>query len=470
MSGQFGRPLREIAADLQDGRLQAEALAEEAIDNHARFDGPLQAYRTWDADRLRREGTAADLVSKANGPSGPLHGVPVSIKDLFGVSGYPTYAGSPKRLPAKWEREGDLLRRLRAQTGLVSGKAHTVEFAFGGLGTNRHFWGKPRNPWDAVESRVPGGSSSGAGVSLLEGTALLAVGSDTGGSVRIPATLTGNAGIKTTTGRWATNGCVPLSAIMDTVGLLARSVDDLAFGFGALDPRLGDPHRFLNDLERAEASDFRLAVCANGVWDDCSPGVTEAARAAIDAFVVAGAKLVEIDMPEFEAGYAMHLKGSVVSGECAAFLNEELPDWIETLDETVRLRIEDGGGITAREWLHRKEILERLAVVAADRLAGFDALVVPTAPITPPTYAEVEDMDSHVRINRQVFRNTCPVNMLGLCGLTVPAGLDAAGMPVGVTLVGRPMSEERLFAAAHALERVIGRSADRLGRPPMGHD
>ncbi|MBT5415782.1 MAG: amidase [Rhodospirillaceae bacterium] len=470
MSGQFGRPLREIAADLQNGRLSAEALAEEAIDNHRRFDGPLQAYRTWDADRLRREAAAADLVSKANGLAGPLHGIPVSMKDLFGVPGYPTYAGTPKRLPESWERAGDLVRRLRAQSGLVTGKAHTVEFAFGALGTNRHFWGIPRNPWDAVQSRVPGGSSSGAGVSLLEGTALLAVGSDTGGSVRIPATLTGNAGIKTSTGRWATDGCVPLSPIMDTVGLLARSVDDLAFGFGALDPRLGDPYRFLADLERAEPSDFRVAVCENGVWDDCSPGVAEAARAAIDEFVAAGAKLVEIDMPEYTAGYAMHLKGSVVSGECDAFLNEHLPDWVATLDETVRLRIADGGGITAREWLQRKEELARLALAAADRLAGIDALIVPTAPVTPPTYDEVEDVEAHVRVNRQMFRNTCPVNMLGLCGLAVPAGLDAAGMPVGVTLVGRAMTEERLFAAAHAMERVIGRSADRLGRAPLGHD
>lgn len=470
MSGQFGRPLREVAADLQSGKLNAETLAEEAVDNHRRFDAPLQAYRTWDADRVAREGAAADLVRKANGPSGPLHGVPVSVKDLFGVPGYPTYAGTPNRLPESWERAGDFVRRLRRQTAVVSGKAHTVEFAFGALGTNRHFWGIPRNPWDAAQSRVPGGSSSGAGVSLLEGTALLAVGSDTGGSVRIPASLTGNAGIKTTTGRWPTDGCVPLSPIMDTVGLLARSVDDLAYGFGALDPLLGDPRRFLADLERATPSDFRLAVCENGVWDDCSPGVAEAARGAIDEFAAAGAKLVEIDMPEYSAGYAMHLKGSVVSGECDAFLNEYLPGWIETLDETVRLRIADGGGITAREWLSRKNELVRLALAADDRLTGFDALIVPTTPVTPPTYDEVEPLDEHVRVNRQMFRNTCPVNMLRLCGLTLPAGLDAAGMPVGITLVGRAGTEERLFAIAHAMERVIGRSADRLGRAPMGHD
>jgi aspartyl-tRNA(Asn)/glutamyl-tRNA(Gln) amidotransferase subunit A len=202
---------------------------------------------------LRRGCSAASIVchascarpaeSRRRARVGPLQGLPVSIKDLFAAAGYPCLAGSSRRLPADpWERDGPLVAALRRQLGVIMGKTHMVEFAFGGTGHNSH-WGAPYNSWDATAHRSVGGSSSGAGVSLLEGSALLAFGSDTAGSVWIPACMTGTVGLKVTLGRWPTDGVVPLSPTFDTPGLLARSVCDLAYGFAALDPARIPPAR-----------------------------------------------------------------------------------------------------------------------------------------------------------------------------------------------------------------------------------
>ncbi len=467
MTDHLARPIGEIVASLRTGEVKAETLAEEAIANHDRYDPPLGAYKTWDAERLLAQARAADAAAAAGREQGPLHGLPVSAKDLLGVRGYPTFAGTPKQLGAEWEAEGSIMRTVRGQLGVITGKAHTVEFAFGGLGTNPH-WGTPRNPWDAENSRVPGGSSAGAGVSLGQGSAVLAFGTDTGGSVRIPASVTGNVGIKTSVGRWPTDGCVPLSPTLDTIGLLGRSVADLAYGFAALDPHLGAPEPFLAKIERTEPSDLTIGVCENGVWDDCAPGIAEAARGAIDEMVAKGARVVEIDFPEMTAAYEMHLKGSVISAEFDAFLNRALPDWVEALDPTVGRRVADGGSITARELLNRYATLEGMSRRAWARLEAVDVLAVPTVPVTPPTFEEVAALEDHVRINRQVFRNTCPGNLLTLCGLTVPVGLDGAGMPVGLTLFGPKGADEQVFAAGAAFESVIGTPRDRIGTPPMG--
>src|SRR5437763_9209480 len=240
-SDPLSRPLIEIAQDLRDRRVTARELVEIAIARHERVGERLHAYSYWGPEQARAVALAADAAFVAGVSAGPLQGLPVSIKGLFAAQGYPCFAGSSRRLPADpWERDGPLVARLRRQLGVIMGKTHMVEFAFGGTGCNSHH-GPPYNPWDAAAHRSVGGSSSGAGVSLLEGSAVLAFGSDTAGSVRIPACMTGNAGLKVTIGRWSTDGVVPLSFTFDTPGLLASSVSDLAYGFAALDPSGIDP-------------------------------------------------------------------------------------------------------------------------------------------------------------------------------------------------------------------------------------
>ena len=198
-SDPLSRPLIEIARELRERRPTARELVEAAIARHERFGERLHAYSFWAPEQARAVADAADAAFAAGVSAGPLQGLPVSIKDLFAAAGYPCFAGSSRRLPADpWERDGPLVATLRRQLGVIMGKTHMVEFAFGGTGQNSHH-GAPYNPWDAAAHRSVGGSSSGAGVSLLEGSALLAFGSDTAGSVRIPACMTGNAGLKVTT-------------------------------------------------------------------------------------------------------------------------------------------------------------------------------------------------------------------------------------------------------------------------------
>ena len=251
--------------------------------------------------------------------AGPLQGLPVSIKDLFAAAGYPCFAGSSRRLPADpWERDGPLVATLRRQLGVIMGKTHMVEFAFGGTGQNSHH-GAPYNPWDAAAHRSVGGSSSGAGVSLLEGSALLAFGSDTAGSVRIPACMTGNAGLKVTIGRWSTEGVVPLSFTFDTPGLLARSVSDLAYGFAALDPA-GSIRPRLSRAGTRDLTGVRIGVGDPFLWQDCYPGIAETVQEAVDALVRAGAVARDFTLPEAEAAYGVFLDGGLSAIELRSFL------------------------------------------------------------------------------------------------------------------------------------------------------
>src|SRR5262245_2447226 len=269
--------LIEIARDLREKRTRSRDLIEAAIARHERFGERLHAYSHWAPQQARAVAEAADAAFAAGVTVGPLQGLPVSIKDLFAAAGYPCFAGSSRRLPADpWEPDGPLVATLRRQLGVIMGKTHMVEFAFGGTGHNAH-WGAPYNPWDATAHRSPGGSSSGAGVSLLEGSALLALGSDTGGSVRIPACMTGHVGLQTTRGRWSIEGIVPLSRTFDTPGLLARSVVDAAYGFAALDPTTGDPVRFIARASTAALAGMRIGVEDPYFWSDCDPGIGEAA-------------------------------------------------------------------------------------------------------------------------------------------------------------------------------------------------
>jgi aspartyl-tRNA(Asn)/glutamyl-tRNA(Gln) amidotransferase subunit A len=323
-----------------------------------------------------------------------------------------------------------------------------VEFAFGGLGLNAH-WQAPWNPQDRKVHRAPGGSSNGAGVSLGEGTALIALGTDTAGSVRIPASMTGNAGIKTTKGRWSTDGVVPLSATFDTTGLLARSVADLAFAFHQLD---GEPVSALTDL-----NGIRLGRAEGFFWEDTSPGVSERVEEALSLAATDGARVADAALPAARELFELYNKGGIVAPELYAFLAAQLPDWLETLDPRVRRRMDLGKELPAWDYIQRKEGYATLGADAARSLAGIDAIVCPTVPITPPPVADLADDEVYSRTNLLALRNTCPASFLGLCAVTLPAGRDAVGMPVGLQLIGVPGSEARLLAIAMRLERLIAR-------------
>ncbi|MBM3542208.1 MAG: amidase [Alphaproteobacteria bacterium] len=460
MPRQLDRSIAELARDLRAGKLKAAALAEEAIANHERRGKKLNAYKLWKPADARRTARAADAAFKRGYDLGPLQGIPVSVKDLYAVEGWPTYAGSPKRLPREYEVEGPIIRDLRRQLAVFPGKTHTVEFAYGGVGTNLH-WGTPRNPWDAKHPRVPGGSSSGAGVSLCEGSALVALGSDTGGSVRIPASLTGNVGIKTTAGRWPLEGIVPLSPTLDTAGILTKSVADAAYAFADMDPFA----KRLPDLR--SVAGLRIGIADRFFWDGCSPGIVEGVERALKELERAGARLVKFSLPGLKPVYDCFREGGIVSVEFYATLLNKLPAWIKTLDPMVVQRFAKAREMTAAEFVRRLRLFEDNARIANARLPEIDALASPTIAITPPTMAEVSTVEGYGPRNLMILRNTTIGNLLRMCAVTMPVARDRKGMPVGLQLMAAGGDDARLLAIALACEDVLGDGRRRIGTPPM---
>jgi aspartyl-tRNA(Asn)/glutamyl-tRNA(Gln) amidotransferase subunit A len=445
--------LLQLAASLRAGKLSSLELADEALANMR-----LGAYREVQPETLRRQAAAADAAFAAGYEFGPLQGIPLSVKDLFGLPGFQTCAGSPRALPERFERTGPVVKALMRQLALISGKTHTVEFAFGGVGTNPHY-PTPINPWDAQTHRAPGGSTSGGGVSLAEGSAWLALGTDTAGSVRIPAAWTGNVGLKTTAGRWSTAGVVPLSTTLDTVGVLARTVDDVATAFRVID----GPSSW--ELAPPELSRLRFGRCDDFFCRDASPGVAEAYEEGTKRLSAAGATVVDLELPELDVVYKCFLKGGPVAVELAHFLNHELPSWLDTLEPNVKARLADATSTPAVEYLLRRQTLEGANRSVDDRLRHVDALLCPTVANSPPPLDQLTTTQAYARANLLCLRNTSTANYLGLCALTLPVGLDSQGLPVGLQLVTRGGQEERLLAVARAVESCVTPPGG-LGRPP----
>jgi aspartyl-tRNA(Asn)/glutamyl-tRNA(Gln) amidotransferase subunit A len=463
MTDWTSRPISELQAALRAKRLTVQELTEAAIARHTRYGERLRAYKTWDPEAARRQAAAADAAFARGQDLGPLHGIPVSVKDLYGVPGWPTFAGTPKRMSAAWESPGPVVAALTGQRAVVMGKTHTVEFAYGGLGTNPH-WGAPWNPWDAQEHRAPGGSSAGAGVSLVEGSAFVALGTDTGGSVRVPASLTGTVGLKTTKGRWPTDGIVPLSQTLDTPGILTRTAADAALAFAAIEARL---HGAAPRLFTArEVSTLQLAVTKDYFWD-CTADIARAVEGAIRELTDAGASVREITLPEAaEAANAVDL-AALLAVEGYANVAIEFPDWEATLDPHVKRRMEDSRSFSAADYLAALAHLRRVQAAGGARLADIDALLTPTVPISPPRIADVAQWDSYRVANAKALANTSVGNRLGLCAMTLPVGLDAHGMPVGLQLIAAAGRDAHLVEVALAAEGVLGTARDRLGVPPV---
>jgi len=456
-------PLRTQHQRLRNGSLSARELAESSIAAYHRRGAHDNAYLTWNGDAALAHARAVDEVIAQGGDAGALMGMTVSIKDIYAVTGLPTYAGSATRLGGEWERSGPLVRELLSHLPSLMGKTHTVEFAFGGLGSNAH-WGTPRNPWDIHAHRTPGGSSSGAGVSLMSGTASLALGTDTAGSVRIPASMTGVAGLKTTAGRWPTERIVPLSPTLDTPGLLARRVDDLAFAFDALDNAVSG--RRDRVPEPPSLSSLTFGVPEQFFWDACSPGVAETVHDAIAQLQAAGARIVRLELPRTDDAYALFQQGGLAAVELAAFLNDSLPDVLSRLDPNVMARVRAADTTSALDYVSRRKLIEALSAEARATLSQVDAVLTPTVAVTPPTLDSLTPDGAYGTANMAALRNTVMANFMGLCALTLPVGRDSQGMPVGLQAMAAPMQEQRLLAIGMSIESLLGTGDKVLGAPP----
>ncbi|MBV9220763.1 MAG: amidase, partial [Methylobacteriaceae bacterium] len=327
----------------------------------------------------------------------------------------------------------------------------------------------PYNPWDARDQRISGGSSSGAGVSLLEGSALVEIGSDTTGSVRMPASFTGTVGLMVSHGRWSTDGIVPVAPILDAPGILTRTVADLVLAFLALD---GRPARTWNEdaaeFESRPLNGSRIGIPRTLFWDDCSEGVAEGVETAIAEIEKAGAKLVPVEMPEPAAVYEMFQSGHIGTAAVYGMIRGEFSEWWDTLDPNVRDRLErHGASLPAYEYVGRLRRVEGWMRAADAVLADIDAIAFPSVSVTPARLADIATADAYRAHNLAASRNSAVAALLGVTALSLPVALDKAGMPVGLQLAARHGSDPDLIALALSCERVLGTRGQRLGEPPL---
>lgn len=450
------RPLPEVAHALRTGEITARALLDDARSRRESHEPPLGAW-SWIDPAAAEAADRADRRLKGNGHApGPLCGIPVSVKDLYGVRDQPIWAGTARTLPERWSTEGWLVAELRRQGAVFVGRTTTVELAYGAVGTNPHH-GTPRNPHDDADHRIPGGSSCGAGVSLVEGSALVALGTDTGGSIRIPASITGTVGLKTTAGRWPTDGVVPLSTTLDTVGALTRSVADAAWFFAAVDPRWGEPARFHATLAAATAPPLRIGRPAARILSGTAPSIAAAVNSALDALAAQEvAHCREVDGGLLDEAEALYMEGCIVAAECSRLIADDLPDWAALLDPRVAARLRDAPALDSQRYRADQARRRTLAEAAPTLFETVDLLAWPTHLDIPPTVAELHSIDRYLTVNRRLLSSTCVVNTLGLCALTLPVGTDDKGLPVGLHLVAPAGADEELVRAAVRIERTLG--------------
>jgi aspartyl-tRNA(Asn)/glutamyl-tRNA(Gln) amidotransferase subunit A len=402
------------------------------------------------AEAARSAADAADVRAVSSISLGALDGVIVSIKDLFDVAGEPTRAGSKiladEARPAK--SDAVAVRRLRAGGAVIIAKTNMTEIALGAIGANPHF-GTPGNPAD--RARVPGGSSAGAAVAAADGMCEIAIGSDTGGSVRIPAALCGIVGFKPSRQRIPTVGAFPLSTTLDSVGPLARSVADCARADAVMsgEELAGEDSAPPEPLPLAG---LRFGVAQGFPLENMDDIVSAAFSAAIERLQTAGVGVTQETVSVFDEMRQVNAYGGIVQSEACAIHHDRLKRRAADFDPNIRARIERGCAVSAADYIGMLYARERLVRAMDRRLAALDALVMPTTGIVAPTIAEVADPGIFAARNAMLLRNTSVGNFFDLCGISLPL---PAKLPVGLMLLARNGHDHTLLRIAAAVEKML---------------
>ena len=454
------RSVAELARLIREREISPVELARSFLERIDRLDGTLDSMRLVCPERALAEARAAESAILAGEQRGPLHGIPWVAKDLFDVGGLPTSAGTSLRADAIAGEDSTVVARLAAAGMVLLGKANTVQFAYGGAGIN-HDHGTPHNPWQAVH-HLPGGSSSGSAVAVAAGLAPVGLGTDTGGSVRIPASFCGITGLKTTVGQVSRAGVYPLSWTLDSVGPLARTAEDAALVYRSIqgsDPRDPTTHgRPTHDVTAGlhdGVRGMRIAFAESAFWDDADDEVVRAVRDCARVFAELGAPPGSIEFPEAGEALKLNPRAGVIAAEAYTLNRRYIDDHYDELDPFVAFRMIPGREAPAHEYLQATLDRKRLAARAAETLREVDALLCPTTMIPAPPVAEVDvDRETYAEVNVRCLRNTSIGNLLDLCGLSVPCGFTRAGLPIGLTIYGKPFQEELILRAGHAFQQA----------------
>ena len=442
----------ELAHGFARGAWSPVEAAEACLERIERVDPALGAFVAVARAEALEDARRAEREIRAGRTLGPLHGVPVAIKDLFDVAGSPTRAGSKILADAPPAKEdAHAVACLRRAGAVFLGKLALHEFAFGITNTNPHT-GTTRNPWNL--DRVPGGSSGGSGAALAAGLCTLSIGTDTGGSIRIPAAACGVCGLKPTFGRVGRSGVLPLAWSMDHVGPMARDVADLAAMLETLaapDPR--DPAwdaaqgPFSRDTLDAGARGLALAV-PRGLLQDAEPEVASAVEAAIETLVRDGAERVEVALPGFEHAYtAFH---TMLMCEAAAFHRPWLASRPGDYGADVRRGLDMGSLIAATDYVDTRRLQAEFQRGVGSVLERASLIVTPTLPRGAPPIGEPMSREPALAWNRW----TAPFNLAGVPTLSIPCGFDRDGLPVGLQLAGRWRDEATVLRAGAAFQRA----------------
>ncbi|WP_126975118.1 amidase [Frigidibacter oleivorans] len=431
----------ELGRAIGRGEVDPVALTETFLDAAAADpDGP-RIYARLTPDRARAEAAAARDRARSGLRRGPLDGVPVSWKDLFDTAGVATEAGSrllEGRVPG---RDAQVLAHATAAGLICLGKTHMTELAFSGLGVNP-MTATPPNAFDPA--LAPGGSSSGAALSVARGLAAAAIGSDTGGSVRIPSAWNGLVGLKTTHGRLPLDGVVPLAPSFDTVGPLARNVEDCALLLAVLEG--GRPA----DLRGATLAGARLLVLEGAPFDAARDAPVAAFEAAVERMGAAGARVDRADLPM--TGPALALSPLLFATEAYGVWSEVIEAAPDRMYAPVLDRFRGGRGVSAPDYVAGWRRLQALRADWRTAVAGYDAVLLPTAPILPPDVARLSsDAEYFMTENLLALRNTRIGNLFGLCALSLPCAAPGTGL----SLMGLPGQEEGLLRIGHAAEAAL---------------
>jgi aspartyl-tRNA(Asn)/glutamyl-tRNA(Gln) amidotransferase subunit A len=435
--------IKQLQADLQAGRTTSEKLVEQslaAIDTHRKAGGA--AFIHVDAQAALQAARASDAARRAGNVPSAIAGLPVSIKDLFDVRGQVTSAGS--RALASSEPAADdavAVARLRTAGAVLLGRTNMSEFAFSGLGLNPHY-GTPRAPFD--ESRVAGGSTSGGAVSVAKGMAVATLGTDTGGSIRIPSAFCGLTGFKPTSHRVPLRGGVPLSRTLDSAGPLANSVDCCVI----LDRILSGETL---DARPASLKGLRLYVTRDFVFDGIDPAVAAAFEAAVSRLASKGAQIVPFDFPELHELPAINSGGGFTAAEAWHWHRDLLAAKGQEYDQRVAMRIRRGDKQSAADYITLIDERARLMAAAADRLRDADAWLMPTVAVLPPRVDDLQTDEAFFATNAMVLRNTSVINFLDGCGVSLPSGQPG----IGLSVCGPQGADARILQVAGAVESAL---------------
>ena len=445
-------------------------LTEACIARAEALDAKLRAYITPTFETALAEAKAATADIAAGKNRGPLHGIPFALKDLYETAGVRTTAASKLRESYVPAADAFVVTRLKEAGAVMLGKLNLHEWAFGGTNVNSYF-PTCHNPWDLA--RITGGSSGGSGAALAAGLCFGSLGSDTAGSIRIPASLCGITGLKTTYGRVSLRGVVPLAWSLDTAGPMARSAADCALilqaiaGFDPLDPASVDapvpdytPARGerLDGPSTSSGQRLRVGLVTNYFFDTdaVEPDVAAAVRDAADALGTLGASVRDVVIAGVEDAQAWAL--TMLVADATAYHEPHLREGAADIGEAVLTRLRSGAQVSGADYARARRCQAELRATLRELFREVDLLVCPTSPIVAP---KIEEVDA---ATRSLARHTAPFNLAGVPAISVPCGFSKAGLPIGLMIVGRWWEEGTLLGAAHAYQRATDWHAR---RPPI---